>query len=178
MQLLPVPAEAMISLSQLEDQLKISRVDLLLLMRKLGLEPIRRGMRTFLHSDDADRLIQQLRSSSGLEPITAELVMEQPESALVPLSADDQWESAQRFASLKLLRERLDLLEQLVRTGIELDSRQICEVLDLRRLPQLQRVDRDVFFDRYGLRFWRQERIGQRVGWKVTYSQSSQVHGE
>lgn len=168
----------MISLSQLEDQLKISRVDLLLLMRKLGLEPIRRGMRTFLHSDEADRLIKQLRSSSELEPITAELVMEQPESALVSLSADGQWESAQRFASLKLLHERLDLLEQLVRTGIELDSRQICEVLELRRLPQLQRVDRDVFFDRYGLRFWRQERLGQRVGWKVTYSQSSQVHGE
>jgi hypothetical protein len=169
----------MIPLSQLEDQLEISRVDLLLAMRKLGLEPIRRGMRTFLRSDEADRLIQQLGSSGGLEPITPELlVLDQSESALVPMSTDGQWESAQRFASLKLLRERLDVLEQLVRTGIELDSRQLCEVLDLRRVPQLQRIDTGTFFDRYGLRFWRQERVGQRVGWKVTYSQSSQGHGE
>lgn len=178
MQLLSMSAEAMIPLSQLEDQLEISRVDLLLLMRKLGLEPIRRGMRTFLRSDEADRLIRQLSSGRGLEPITPELVIEQPESALVPMSTDGQWESAQRFASLKLLRERLDVLEQLLRTGIELDSRQLCEVLELRRVPQLQYVDKGAFFDRYGLRFWRQERVGQRVGWKVTYSQSSQGHGE
>jgi hypothetical protein len=171
-------AQAMVPLSELEGQLEISRVDLLLLMRRLGLEPLRRGMRIFLGLSDAQRLIQYLDATGGAEAIPADLQSSPPPASPAPLSPAEAWEQPQRLVSLRRLRERVDLLEQLLRTQIELDSRQLCEVLELRRLPPLQRDETGVFFERYGLRFWRRMRAGQRVGWKVTYGDAVVSHDE
>ncbi|MBM5795940.1 MAG: hypothetical protein FJ049_07415, partial [Cyanobacteria bacterium M_surface_7_m2_037] len=63
----------LVPLSQLEHELGISRVDLLLLVRRLGIQPIRRGMRTLLSAEQAEQLIAHVGSGASLEPITAEL---------------------------------------------------------------------------------------------------------
>ena len=59
----------LVPLSQLENDLGISRVDLLLLLRRLGIQPIRRGMRTLLSADQAG-LSPELRS----QPLDLEVV--------------------------------------------------------------------------------------------------------
>ena len=61
----------LVPLSQLENDLGISRVDLLLLLRRLGIQPIRRGMRTLLSADQAEQLAAHVGSGASLETITA-----------------------------------------------------------------------------------------------------------
>ncbi len=55
-----------------------------------------------------------------------------------------------------------------MRSGIELDSRQLCDLLEMRRLPAAQPLeDGTVGFIRLGLRFSRSQRPGQRSTWQI-----------
>jgi hypothetical protein len=161
------PSDELIPLSRLEAELGISRVDLLLLMRRLGLEPIRRGMRTFLGSSDAATLVTHAGADPG-EAVAAELVLDEPTVHQLPVPTDGNWFKADLYADLRLFRERLEILERLVRTGIEVDSRELAELLQIKRLPPVAGDGPVPYFDRQGLRFWRISRPGQRLSWKVT----------
>lgn len=159
----------LVPLSQLEHELGISRVDLLLLLRRLGLQPIRRGMRTLLNPEQVEQLVAHLGRGGPLEPITAELVFEEPDQETLPVPRAEGWGETVRYAQLRLLRERLDILEILMRSGIELDSRQLCDLLEVRRLPGVQPLeDGSVGFIRLGLQFTRQQRQGQRGSWRIS----------
>ena len=160
-------ADEFIPLSRLEAELGISRVDLLLLIRRLGLEPMRRGMRTFLSSHDASMLVARI-SGEGAESVAAELVLEETPVSELPVPVEPQWFKADLYADLRLFRERLEILERLVRTGIEIDSGELADLLKLKRLPTVEHQGDVSFFDRQGLRFWRMSRTGQRLSWKVT----------
>lgn len=158
----------LVPLSQLEQELGISRVDLLLLLRRLGFQPIRRGMRTLLTAEQADQLAAHVGSGASLEPITAELVLDEPGQESLPVPIGESWGEAARYAQLRLLRERIEILELLMRSGIELDSRQLCDLLEMRRLPVAQPLeDGTVGFIRLGLRFSRSQRPGQRSSWQI-----------
>jgi hypothetical protein len=159
----------LVPLSQLEQELGISRVDLLLLLRRLGIQPIRRGMRTLLTADQAEQLAGHVGSGAPLEPITAELVLDETGQDALPVPMVDSWGEAARYAQLRLLRERLEILEMLMRSGIELDTRQLCDLLELRRLPAVQPLDDGRSgFVRLGLQFSRQQRMGQRSSWMIS----------
>ena len=159
----------LVPLSQLEQELGISRVDLLLLLRRLGIQPMRRGMRTLLTADQAEQLALHVGSGAPLEPITAELVLDEPGQDALPVPLVDSWGEAARYAQLRLLRERLEILEMLMRSGIELDTRQLCDLLELRRLPAVQTMDDGrAAFVRLGLQFSRQQRLGQRSSWQIS----------
>jgi hypothetical protein len=159
----------LVPLSQLEQELGISRVDLLLLLRRLGIQPLRRGMRTLLTADQAEQLAVHVGSGAPLEPITAELVLDEPGQESLPVPMADSWGEAARYAQLRLLRERLEILETLMRSGIELDSRQLCDLLELRRLPAAQPFDDgSIGFMRMGLMFARSQRLGQRSSWRIS----------
>ena len=148
----------LVPLSQLEHDLGISRVDLLLLLRRLGIQPIRRGMRTLLSAEQAEQLISHVGSGASLEPITAELVFEEPGQDNLPVPVGDSWGEAARYAQLRLLR-----------SGIELDTRQLCDLLELRRLPAAQPLeDGAMGFIRLGLQFSRSLRQGQRSSWRIS----------
>ena len=157
----------LIPLSRREAELGIGRVDLLLLIRRLGLEPIRRGMRTFLSSGDAATLVNRAGGDPA-ETVAAELVLEEPSVHHLPVPTDGNWYKADLYADLRLFRERLEILERLVRTGIEVDSRELAELLQLKRLPPVVGDGQLPYFERQGLRFWRINRPGQRLSWKVT----------
>lgn len=159
--------EDLIPLARLESELGISRVDLLLLLRRLGLEPIRRGMRTFLSPEDAASLVSSI-SSDGREAVVAELVPEAAQVGQLPVSSGGAWFKADLYADLRLFRERLDILERLMRTGIEIDSRELAELFQLKRLPAVEFQGDSAYFDRFGLRFWRRSRPGQRFSWRVS----------
>ena len=159
----------LVPLSQLEQELGISRVDLLLLLRRLGIQPIRRGMRTLISTEHAEQLAAHVGSGAPLEPITSELVLDEPVEESLPVPIGDSWGDAARYAQLRLLRERLEILELLMRSGIELDTRQVCDLLELRRLPGLQSLeDGSSGFRRLGLQFSRKQRMGQRSSWKIS----------
>ena len=159
--------DELIPLSRLESELGISRVDLLLLIRRLGLEPIRRGMRTFLKPGDASTLVSRV-SGDPAESVAAELVLEEPSVHSLPVPVEGHWYKADLYADLRLFRERLEILERLVRTGIEVESKELAELLQLKRLPAVVNDGEIPYFDRQGLRFWRISRPGQRQSWKVT----------
>ena len=65
-----------VSLGTLEADLGLSRVDLLLVMRELGLEPVKRGMRTWINQDEANSLYKHFGKSNPREPLIAEVVPE------------------------------------------------------------------------------------------------------
>ena len=44
--------QAVISLGSLEASLGLSRVDLLLVIRELGIQPVRKGMRTWIKQEE------------------------------------------------------------------------------------------------------------------------------
>lgn len=169
-------ADDLIPLSRLEAELGISRVDLLLLIRRLGLEPVRRGMRTYLSVADASTLAGR-SAAENTEAVAAELVFDEPQISALPVSVDSSWIKAELYADLRLFRERLDILERLIRTGIEVDSRELADLLQLKRLPVLQQgadeLENMLFFDRQGMRFLRMSRPGQRHTWRIIGTLSS-----
>jgi len=138
-----------------------------LLVRRLGLEPIRRGMRTYLSSEDAAAIMSRVGYDSA-EAVSAELVADDLETSNLPVPVESGWYKAELYAELRLFRERLEVLERLMRTGIELDSRDLADLLQLKRLPMVEQEDDHAYFDRQGLRFWRISRRGQRTSWRVT----------
>lgn len=159
--------EELVPLARLESELGISRVDLLLLLRRLGLEPIRRGMRTFLSAEDANTLVSSV-GPDGREAIVAELVPEAAPDSPLPVPREAAWFKADLYADLRLYRERLEILERLMRTGIEIESRELADLFQLKRLPAVQVQGEVAYFDRLGMRFWRRSRSGQRLSWRVS----------
>ena len=63
-----------VSLGSLEADLGVSRVDLLLVIRELGIEPIRRGMRTLIRQEETGRIYEHLGRVNPKEPLVAEVV--------------------------------------------------------------------------------------------------------
>ena len=166
-------SEELVPLSRLESELSISRVDLLLLLRRLGLEPIRRGMRTCLSAQDAQTLFQNV-GPHAREALVAELVPDTAPVSQLPVPSEAPWFKADLYADLRLYRERLEILERLMRTGIEIDSRELADLIQLKRLPAVQGQGEDAYFDRLGMRFWRRSRPGQRLSWRVSAAPESE----
>lgn len=161
-----------VSLATLEADLGLSRVDLLLVIRELGIEPIKKGMRTWVRQEEANSLYQHLGKINPRETLIAEVVpiAGTEDGAMVPAgeAAADTDEELRKYSKLRLLRERVEVLDLLQRTAVELPSQDICSVLDLKRLPNLETLaDGEEGFQRMGLEFLRFRRKGQRTAWKV-----------
>lgn len=160
--------DELVPLAQLEAELGLARADVLLLLHRLKLEPVRKGLRTFVQAADVAQLLEE--GASALEPVSAELVVDADPSAgrlPVPMDGDRDWRKAEQYADLRLFRERLDILEQLVRTGIEVESGELADLLQLRRLPAVDMLADGPGFIRRGLRCQRIQRPGQRASWRL-----------
>ena len=147
-------ADEMLTLSRLESELGLSRAEILVLAQRIGITPERRGLRTFLRASDVSRL-RAAATGEGGELVATELELvqahgESDASSLPVVSGESNWMKAEQFADLRLFRERLEILEQLVRTGIEVDSRELADLLQLRRLPPLQDLCDGKGFERRG----------------------------
>jgi len=94
-------------------------------------------------------------------------VPEAVSDSALPVPRDAAWFKADLYADLRLYRERLEILERLMRTGIEIDSRELADLFQLRRLPAVQFDGEAAYFDRLGMRFRRRSRPGQRLSWRV-----------
>ena len=167
-----------VSLGTLEADLGLSRVDLLLVIRELGIEPIRKGMRTWLRQEEASSLYKHLGKTNPRETLIAEVVQAagMEEGAIVPSAETtaDGDEELRKYSKLRLLRERVEVLDLLQRTAVELPSQEICSLLDLKRLPNLETfADGEQGFHRMGLEFLRYRRNGQRTAWRVRKTASS-----
>ena len=68
-------SQQVVSLSSLESDLGLSRVDLLLIIRELGIEQIRRGMRTWIRQDETGRIYDHLGRSNPKEPLVADCIL-------------------------------------------------------------------------------------------------------
>ena len=168
-----------ISLGSLEADLGLSRVDLLLAMREAGVEPLRRGMRTWVRQEEVQRIYEHLGRTNPRESLEAEVISvdpSTPESALTRAGGqpEDVDEDLKKYSKLRLLRERIEVLDLLARTNIELSSQEICGLLDLRRIPSLEVVEGEALgFQRMGLTFLRVTRSGQRSAWAVSQTSRS-----
>jgi hypothetical protein len=117
-------------------------------------------------------LYQHLGKSNPQEPLIAEVVPTAviDDAPLVPLNATygQEDEDLRKYSKLRLLRERIEVLDLLQESGVELPSQEICSLLDLKRLPPLEKLEdgRDGF-QRMGLEFLRIRKDGQRSAWKV-----------
>ena len=163
-----------VSLGSLESDLGLSRVDLLLVMRELSIEPIRRGMRTWIRQEETGRIYDHLGRANPKDPLVAEVVTVETnsthhelvttETGTEPRIEDD----VRKYSKLRLLRERIEVLDLLETTQIELTGHEICSLLDIRRLPQTTQLSSGQRgFQRMGLEFERINRAGQRTTWLV-----------
>lgn len=166
--------QAVISLGSLEASLGLSRVDLLLAIRELGIEPVRKGMRTWIKQEETGLIYQHLGRTDIKEPLIAEVVNVEPSTRdnelMVPDGKPEQYvdEELKKYSKLRLLRERIEVLDLLRSTGIEMTSHEMCSLLDLKRLPPLQTLDDGaVGFRRMGLEFEKVSRPGHRLSWKA-----------
>ena len=164
-----------VSLGSLEADLGVSRVDLLLVIRELGIEPIRRGMRTLIPQDETGRIYDHLGRTNPKEPLVAEvitvetithnhgLVATETTSTEQPLEDD-----VRKYSKLRLLREKIEVLDLLKTTQIELTGHEICSLLEIKRLPQTEQLSSGRRgFQRMGLEFERIQRARQRTAWLV-----------
>ena len=163
-----------VSLGSLEADLGVSRVDLLLVIRELGIEPIRRGMRTLVRQEETGRIYDHLGRANPKEPLVAEVVtvdtntahheLVTTETSTEPPLDDD----VRKYSKLRLLRERIEVLDLLKTTQIELTGHEICSLLEIKRLPQTEQLSSGQRgFQRMGLEFERINRAGQRASWLV-----------
>ena len=166
--------QAVISLGSLEASLGLSRVDLLLAIRELGIEPVRKGMRTWIKQEETGLIYQHLGRTDIKEPLIAEVVNVEPSTRdnelMVPNGEPVEYvdEELKKYSKLRLLRERIEVLDLLRSTGIEMTSHEMCSLLDLKRLPTLQTLDDGaVGFRRMGLEFEKVSRPGHRLSWKA-----------
>ena len=167
-------SQQVVSLSSLESDLGLSRVDLLLIIRELGIEQILRGMRTWIRQDETGRIYDHLGRSNPKEPLVAEVVMVDTNTdhhQLITSEANTRLpleDDVRKYSKLRLLRERIEVLELLKRTQIELTGNEICSLLEIKRLPQTgQLASGQVGFQRMGLEFERINRNGQRTAWLI-----------
>ena len=167
-----------VSLGTLEADLGLSRVDLLLVIRELGIEPLKKGMRTWIRQEEASILYQHLGKTNPRETLIAEVVpvagMEEGALVAAGESAGDGDDELRKYSKLRLLRERVEVLDLLQRTAVELPSQEICNLLELKRLPTLETLeDGAIGFQRMGLEFLRFRRSGQRTAWRVRNPETS-----
>ena len=172
--------QAVVSLASLEASLGLSRVDLLLVIRELGIQPVRKGMRTWIKQEETGLIYQHLGKTDTQEPLIAEVVNVEPSiphnELMVTNHQDsrDVDEEFKKYSKLRLLRERIEVLDLLRSTGIEMTSHEICALLELKRLPPLQKLnDGVVGFRRMGLEFEKVLRQGQRLSWKARNSEKT-----
>ena len=173
--------QAVISLGSLEASLGLSRVDLLLVIRELGIQPVRKGMRTWIKQEETGLIYQHLGRSDPQEPLVAEVVTVEPSTPNNELMVTSNQgggnvdEEFKKYSRLRLLRERIQVLDLLRSTAIELTSHEICSLLELKRLPSLEQLDDGaVGFRRMGLEFEKVSRPGQRLSWKARQTLRSQ----
>lgn len=166
--------QAVISLGSLEASLGISRVDLLLAIRELGIQPVRKGMRTWIKQEETGLIYQHLGRTDMKEPLVAEVVSVEPTTRdnelIVANNQTGEYvdEEFKKYSKLRLLRERIEVLELLKSSEIELTSHEICSLLELKRLPSIQKLDDGaVGFRRMGLEFEKVLRPGHRLSWKA-----------
>lgn len=163
-----------VSLGSLEADLGISRVDLLLIIRDLGIEPIRRGMRTLVRQEETGLIYDHLGRDNPKAPLVAEVVTVDSNSShheLVTTETNAEQpfqDDVRKYSKLRLLREKIELLHLLKTTKIELSSHEICSLLEVKRLPQtVQLSSGQLGFRRMGLEFERIHRAGQRTAWLI-----------
>ena len=163
-----------VSLGSLESDLGLSRVDLLLVIRELGIEPIRRGMRTWIRQDETGRIYDHLGRANPKEPLVAEVVTVDTNSEHHQLATSEAntelplEDDVRKYSKLRLLRERIEVLDLLQKTQIELTGNEICSLLEIKRLPQTEQLaSGQRGFHRMGLEFERINRYGQRTAWLV-----------
>ena len=158
--------QAVISLGSLEASLGLSRVDLLLAIRELGIQPVRKGMRTWIKQEETGLIYQHLGRTDPKEPLIAEVVTVEPTSRdnelMVPDNQGGDYvdEEFKKYSGLRLLRERIEVLDLLRSTAIEMTSHEICSLLELKRLPLQTLDDGAVGFRRMGLEFEKVSRPG------------------
>ena len=163
-----------VSLASLEADLAISRVDLLLVIRELGIEPIRRGMRTLIRQEETGRIYDNLVRTNPKEPLEAEVVTVDTIATnheLVPTEINTEQpleDDVRKYSKLRMLRERIELLDLLKTTQIQLTGHEICSLLEIKRLPRTEQLSSGQRgFQRMGLEFVRVQRAGKRSGWLV-----------
>ena len=116
-------SQSVVSLSSLESDLGLSRVDLLLIIRELGIEQIRRGMRTWIRQDETGLIYDHLGRSNPKEPLVAEVVMVDTNTdhyQLITSEANTRLpleDDVIKYSKLRLLRERIEVLELLKRVA-------------------------------------------------------------
>ena len=79
---------------------------------------------------------------------------------------------------MRLLRERLELLLVCADRGLLLESGELAPLLGLRRVAARDQDHEGGFFDRYGFRFRRQDRPGQRSAWRIISLSKETITGE
>lgn len=169
-----------VSLGSLESDLGLSRVDLLLVIRELGIEPIRRGMRTWIRQDETGRIYDHLGRANPKEPLVAEVVTVDTNSEHHQLATSEAntelplEDDVRKYSKLRLLRERIEVLDLLQKTQIELTGNEICSLLEIKRLPQTEQLaSGQRGFHRMGLEFERINRNGQRTAWLIKKPEST-----
>ncbi|MEN9877736.1 MAG: hypothetical protein RLZZ158_775 [Cyanobacteriota bacterium] len=162
----------LVSLRQLEAELGLERAELLLLLRQHRIEPLHKGLRTYLSVDQVDQLRSHYPKDSDGGALT---VLElEPAGA----QAGPQWSEAGQFAQVRLLRERLELLLLCADRGLWLESGELAPLLGLRRVVARDQDDQGAYFDRYGIRFRRQDRPGQRSAWRIISLSRESITGD
>lgn len=163
-----------VSLGSLEADLGVSRVDLLLVIRELGIEPIRRGMRTLVRQEETGRIYEHLGRVNPKEPLVAEVVTVDTNTInheLITTESNTEQpleDDVRKYSRLRLLRERIEVLELLTASQIELTGHEICSLLEMKRLPLTKQLSSgQQGFQRMGLEFERIQRPGQRTAWLV-----------
>jgi hypothetical protein len=162
----------LVPLRQLEAELGLERAELLLLLRQHRIEPVHKGLRTYLSVDQ----VEQLRSHSRKDSDGGALTVLELEPAAA--QAGPHWSEAGQFAQVRLLRERLELLLLCADRGLLLESGELAPLLGLRRVAARDQDHEGGFFDRYGLRFRRQDRPGQRSAWRIISLSKETITGE
>ena len=170
-------AQKVVSLGSLESDLGLSRVDLLLIIRELGIEPVRKGMRTWIKQEETNEIYTHLGRNNPEEPLIAEIVTIDTQEQFDSLAfsrnqttkeINDGNESFKTYSQLRLLRERIELLDLLKTTSIEVPTSDLCALLNLKRVPTLTELpNHKTGFSRMGLVFEKISTEGKRIAWKV-----------
>ena len=160
--------DALVSLRELESELGLERSELLLLLRELRAAPIHRGLRTYVSQAEVSRLRNHINGRPEPGSLT---VLELEPAAHQP---SPTWPQADHFAQLRLLRERLELLLLCADRNIWLESGELAALLGLRRVVAKDQDETGPYLERYGLRFRRLERPGQRSAWQVSAIEPAQ----
>ena len=167
----------LLSLATIEKQLKVSRTELLVAIKKLKLEPIRRGMRTWINEEQID-IIKKHFNESNIEIIPAKSIdAEWIESTqvekvgIINAIENNEYLQFEIFRKIRLVREKAELFELLERTGFLISTKEMCQILEIKKPPVCNINDEQGSgFSRNGILFKKVKRNGERLLWKVVKS--------